>query len=225
MDYNQIKVGIVSLTVGNWDLMPPHIQSIYDTYKHPKEFYIIPNVEYEKSLSAAINAGFKRALKDKCDYIVYSADDVVVGENAIQDLIEHIAANDLWIVNGVGTNTSGWDMFICVPDLFREVGFWDESYYPAYFEDNTFARMLSMRDDTKYAYIPIKFDHLGSQTIRRLTPQQMEQHHENFARLERMYRTMWGGGPGGEVYTTQWNGNRPDEFEGFKTFEVERWTE
>jgi len=223
MDFSKIRIAIVTLTVGNWDLMDQHIKSIYDTYPFEKDFYIIPNIEYEWSLSGAINKGFWRALNDGHHFIIYSADDVIVGENCIQDLVSHLLQNDVWMVNGVGQNTSGWDMFAAVPALFENVGFWNQSFYPAYFEDNDFARRLSLCDDTKYAYIPVNFQHLGSQTVQRMTPNQKDQHHANFQRLERMYKEMWGGPPGQEVFTQAWNGDRPVTFEGHVTYEPERW--
>lgn len=217
MDFDDVKIGIVSLTVGHWDLMGPHIQSLYDTYPHPKEFFIVPNVDFGMSLSAAINRGFKRAINDGCDFIVYCADDVMAGHNSVQTLVEAMATNDVWMVNGQGANSSGWDFFGMNIEIFRRVGFWDESFYPAYFEDNSFARRLSMTDDTKYLYTPIQFEHIGSQTVKRMTEGQRQQHNNNFNRCAMLFETMWGGPVGKEVYTQAFNGEPwPEEFQGLK---------
>jgi len=223
MEPQNCKLGIVSLTVGHWDLMNDHIMSIYDHYPFPKEFYIVPNVDFGMSLGQAFNKGIKRALRDGCDLVCYIADDVMIGENSIQTLMSNI--HDKWIVHALGTtNSAGWDFFLTTPELWTEVGFLDESFYPAYFEDNSFARRLTMKDDTKYLYLQgIEFTHLHSQTIARMTNEQKTEQHNNFRRVERMYEAMWGGKVGGETFTEPWNGNPPEEFEGLKVIPVEYW--
>lgn len=223
VDLDDITVGIVTLTVGHWDLMDEHIRSIYQTYPHPKEFYIVPNIDFGMSLGAALNKGIKRALKDGCDYVVYSADDVVVGEGAIQTLVSHLIVNDLWITHGLAHNTSGWDTFAASPALFVHVGFFDEFFYPAYFEDNSFDRRLTLKNPKKQAYIPVELFHKKSQTINRMDPQRLSQHHADFSRVQRLYTAMWGGPPGHETYTIPWNGDPPQEFEGIKITKTESW--
>lgn len=225
MDYPSLKLGIVTLTVGHWDLMDSHIRSIYDNYPYPKELYIVPNLAYERSLSAALNTGFKRALREGCDYIAYIADDVSIGPNSIETLLSHLENENKWIVHALGeTNSAGWDMFVVDPIIFKEVGFFDEIFYPAYFEDNSFARRLTLRDDTKYLYQQgIDFFHLHSQTVQRMSPEQLTRHHHEFGRLRMMYIEMWGGDVGAETYTEAWNGNPPEFFDDKKITLAEKW--
>lgn len=211
IDFNKIRVGVVSLTVGNWDLMYDHIQSVYDTYPYEKDFYIVPNVDFGMSLSAAINKGFKRALADGCDYVVYCADDVILGENAIQTVLGHHTQMNAWITIGVGKNAS-WDFFVASPELFENVGFWDESFYPAYFEDNDFARRVNLAGGAeKTQYCHATFEHIGSQTIKRFSPFEMQKHSMYFEMNKQRYINMWGGPPGEETYTEKWNGQEPDD--------------
>lgn len=222
-DFNKLTIGIVSLTVGHWDLMFDHINSLYDTYPFGKNFYLIPNCRYEMSLAQAMNTGFKRALNDNCDAIIYCADDVVAGKDSMQSLIDTLLTERLWMVNGLGPNSSGWDFFAIHPTIFHEVGFWDECFYPAYFEDNSFARRLTLKTTTKYKYIPIEFIHHGSQTIKRMDPESQKKHHHNFSRVSRLYQAMWGGVPGKEIYTVPFNGENITEFMGLKINPPEIW--
>jgi len=209
MNLSEKKIGIITLTIGNWDLMGPHFESIYRTYPYPKEIFIIPNIDYGLSLSAAINTGFKRAIAEKCDALCYIADDVTVGDGAIETVVRHLLENELWMVNASGENSSGWDFFAVRDIIFEQIGFWDESFYPAYFEDNDFARRLWIKEQhigqKMHDYISVPFVHLGSQTIKRLDGAELNKHHENFNKNKAHYVAKWGGEPGNEKFMFPFN--------------------
>lgn len=209
INFNLFKVGFVNLTVGHWDLMNDHIKSIYDNYPYDKNFYIIPNIEFELSLAAALNKGFKLALKDGCDYIAYCADDTVIGEDCIQELLRNLIDRDLLIA--IGTNVSAsWDCFVIKPEIFDVVGYWEEGFYPAYFEDNCYARTIDMKAPDRIAFVPANFVHIGSQTVNRFSKEDLARHHEYFDINRQRYIAMWGGPPGKETYAEPWNGTDGD---------------
>ena len=230
MDFDAIKVGFVNLTVGNWDLLEDRFNSIIDTYPHPKIFYVVPNLEFKMSLAAALNTGFKYAIQDRCDYICYVADDARVGEGAVQTLLTTLEEQDLWFCGGTidqtkfvkrstpipnkasgeENSTGGWDVFVVDPVVFETVGFFDESFYPAYYEDNTWARMIELHTPGKMGYTPIAMRHERSVTLKRFTSEEVERHHKYFQINSQRYFAMWGGLPGMETYTVPWNGGEPD---------------
>lgn len=197
VDYNSFSVGFVSLTVGHWDLMYDHMRSIYDCYPHPKEFFIIPNLNQEVSLAAAINKGFKRAMKE-CDYIVYCADDVIVKGNDIQNMLNELIVNKLWVV----LSSHGFSFFCVDPVIFRIVGFWDEDFYPAYFEDNDWYYRIKLVDLSKIGAVETESEHITSVTIKRMSPQKLAQHHVQFNANRERYIAKWGGEPGHEAFLT-----------------------
>jgi GT2 family glycosyltransferase len=228
MDFDSIKVGFVNLTVGNWDLLPAHFDSILANYRRHKDFYIVPNLEYKMSLAAALNKGFVMALDDGCDYICYVADDAMIGEGAVEKLLNKLEEG-YWFVGGtldveaerstpipnapVGqeNSTGGWDVFVLDPVIFEEVGFMDESFYPAYYEDNCWARMIDLVKPGMMGYTPINMYHRRSETMKRYTQEEIDKHHRYFALNQRRYFEMWGGFPGTESYDKKWNGGPPDD--------------
>jgi GT2 family glycosyltransferase len=89
--------------------------------------------------------------------------------------------------------------------LFERVGFFDERFYPAYFEDNDFHYRMKLAGATE-AIAPCGYDHVNSATIQKYTPKQKEAHHERFKRLRSYYVKKWGGMPGSEAYTIPFDG-------------------
>lgn len=212
MDFSSIKVGIVTLTVGNWDLMPNHLDSIVRTYPYPKEFYIVPNFNFEVSLATTLNKGFKRAINENCNYIVYSADDTIIGEDCLQTIINKVVEEDLWFCGAQGVNCSGWDTFVVNPIVFSDVGFFDEGFYPAYFEDNDFAYRMDIKNKDKVGYIPANLQHLGSETLKRLPGDVKLKHQRYFALNRERYAVKWGGPPKQEIFLIPWNGEPPNDY-------------
>jgi hypothetical protein len=213
VDFDRLRIGFVTLTVGHWDLMADCMRSIYECYPHPKEIYIIPNLDYKMSVSAALNKGFKRAMAEHCDYIVYVADDVIVRGDDIQRMLTSLIENDLW----VKLFNLGFAFFAVNPEVFKHVGYWDEGFYPAYFEDNDWQYRIILKDPSKISGSIHESEdiaqsiHIGSATLKRMTPEEQERHHENFRRNRDRYIRKWGGEPLHEVYTVPWNGDPPPE--------------
>jgi GT2 family glycosyltransferase len=212
MDFDAMKLGIVTLTVGNWGLMDGHMSSIMDYYPHDKCIYIVPNLDFDLSLSAAINLGFRRAVNEGCDYIIYSADDTVIGRDCFQTVLTKLVEEDLWFCGGQSLNSpsSGWDVFAINPVILERVGYWDEGFYPAYFEDNDWAHRISLADESKAGYIPADFVHLGSQTVRNMNDGARRRHSIYFEANRERYVAKWGGLPKQETFFVPWNGGEPD---------------
>src|SRR5512141_2097563 len=131
--------------------MDQHLKSIYDTYPFPKNIYLLPNLDYKKSLSALMNRGFRAALSDGCDYLCYSADDTILGQDCLQTILNTLEERQLWYCGGSAEHSSGWDTFILDPVILSKVGYWDEGFYPAYFEDNDWYRRIMLVDPLKWA--------------------------------------------------------------------------
>lgn len=212
IDFDKLKLGIVTLTVGHWDLMPEHFDSINKSYPHPHDIYIVPNLLYQRSVSAAVNLGVRRAIDEGCDYICYAADDVIVGKEDIESLLNKLIEDDLWVCHHHTEKESGYFFWVANPDLFTKANiWWDEFFYPAYFEDNDWERRIKLVDASKVGYINTDCTHIGSVTKKRLSPLMAQQHHKDFERNRARYALKWGGLPGTEEYDVAWNGGDPIE--------------
>lgn len=203
-----MKVGIFSLSVGHWDLMYDHMKSIYDNAPPEKEVIIVPNLDYKMSVAGALNKGFDILVSLGCDYIVYVADDVIVADGDIERVVSKLQEG-YWLV----VTHCAFAFFGIDPIVLKEVGYWDEGFYPAYFEDNDWLYRIRLRDPDKVALAEdTHSNHIGSVTLKRMSPAEQEQHHVNFRRNRDRYIAKWGGEPNHEIYTIPWNGNPPDGY-------------
>jgi hypothetical protein len=80
------------------------------------------------------------------------------------------------------------------------VGYWDEEFYPAYFEDNDWDRRIKLNAPDKLTSIPITGKHIGSVTVKRMNEEELKIHHEQFDENRERYILKWGGVPGKERF-------------------------
>jgi len=90
---------------------------------------------------------------------------------------------------------------------FNSVGYVDVNFYPAYFEDNDYARRGQLLGMKMYQLQRAKYFHFWSRTIK----EDVEKKQENdfyFPLNKKYYKEKWGGEPGKETYTLPFNGKQ-----------------
>ena len=131
-------------------------------------------------------------------------DDIFFGKDDLQNFLDAYNSN-------VGCfyypeNVPNLNMFSCfmlTPEVVEKVGYFDESFYPAYFEDNDYAYRMSLAGLlTKVRQVKTGMKHIGSATITAFTPEQLAKHHRNFNKNSEYYTQKWGGQPHHEHYKT-----------------------
>jgi GT2 family glycosyltransferase len=91
--------------------------------------------------------------------------------------------------------------FMITKRCWKEVGRFDEKFFPAYFEDNDYHRRILMAGMQARIVPQAPYYHYGSKT----------QHsgqgadHSQFQINQGYYKRKWGGLPGAEVYATPFN--------------------
>ena len=95
-----------------------------------------------------------------------------------------------------------WSVFALSRACVSKVGFFDENFYPAYFEDNDYHRRIGLADGSKYyaggsARVPAT--KRSSVTISRRPEVNQFQKNRDY------YMRKWGGPPGAEVFPSPWN--------------------
>lgn len=87
--------------------------------------------------------------------------------------------------------------------LSQKVGLFDEQFFPAYFEDNDYARRMML---TGLVYrnmvMGAKYEHYTSSTVLSFSPEQKIKHDEQFGGNREKYISKWGGEPEHEQFTT-----------------------
>lgn len=196
-----------------YDLLLDMIRSAEEGARRPDRYYLIDNGGIANSdvlprnmeifrpgrnigVAAAVNQLFRA----NDDLTVWANDDVLF-ERATLGELESAALADparLFLVPEHNAG-SAFTVFLARKALFEKVGWFDECFYPAYFEDNDFGYRMQLAGIERH-YVAAKYYHHQSATIQTFSHEEMQQHHASFDANKHRYRMKWGGEPGREVW-------------------------
>jgi GT2 family glycosyltransferase len=134
----------------------------------------------------------------KYDCVLIINDDIVLGkaENEINILAEKAITNDVFM-----TQCGTWCVFMLTKKIFEKIGYFDESIFPAYFEDNDYSYRLKLNEVPQIStneLCPIIYR--NSMTIAKDNSLNV-----NFEKNKRYYIEKWGGEPRKETFTKPFN--------------------
>lgn len=155
-----------------------------------------------RSVAAAWNQGIRAALRDGCSRLLITANDCYWHAGAIDEMIRYDGDASVW--SGFGhvdgplpaEPFEGCDFtgFMVRPETVERVGWFDERFRPAYFEDNDYATRVVMSGGTCRVLPTARFDHAGSLTVR--TDAEAAHHVRHWFELNRQrYKEKWGADP------------------------------
>jgi len=167
----------------------------------------IINPEKNLGCAASWNIFLKEYPNDIC---IIANDDITFEFNAIEGLIDcyNQSKNDptIGMVTLYGINAhSHYCCFIVTPNAIEKIGYFDETFYPAYYEDCDYDYRLRLVGLTTIFSEKGRYDHVGSATHKALTPEQLEQHHITFVKNRDYYEAKWGGELYKETFLTPFN--------------------
>jgi len=155
-------------------------------------------------VAAAWNAILDEAAED---LVVISNDDVELGETTLQDLVgqyegtralastesdsfrQRALMTPLVIADG-GLDASGWCLFLHSPELYQKIGPYDESFYPAYYEDSDYRWRMKL-GGIEPVLVKTEFKHAVRGSWSDESQKQIRRGLEQFERK-------WGGDPRGD---------------------------
>jgi GT2 family glycosyltransferase len=105
---------------------------------------------------------------------------------------------------------NGYSSLVIAPELLYEVGYLDENFFPAYYEDNDHRYRMKLAG-IEWEYLPLKYKHTVSATIKR-DPQIYAKNQMTFKENGRYYVEKWGGLPGQETYTSPFDMDLPLDY-------------
>lgn len=159
-----------------------------------------------RGVSRSWNEGVLAAYDDGADVVVVANDDLTFGEGDLDRLVERAAAcRDRYIVTCAGYHLGyrrplpslGYACFAINPVAVERLGCFDENFFPAYCEDQDYARRAALAGLREENCPGTMIRHGGSATIFRnqaLRQQNVLTHSRNAA----YYCAKWGGPPHGE---------------------------
>lgn len=213
-----VIVGIPTLS--RYDLLPKAIESVLSGTQVPDRIIVVDNggkfhSEYKgpknrvevitpgKNLGCAggWNAVLREAKDD--DIVCLINDDLEMRRNGIQKLIVNVEESKApqALVLGGPKPWHTWSAFAMRKNLVKVAGWFDEGFWPAYYEDNDYAYRL------KLLGIPTTWAesvglHVGSASTFEHVKTTKEDARESFDKCKRRYCAKWGGLPGAEKFST-----------------------
>lgn len=133
------------------------------------------------------------------DNVLMSGDDIIVQPDTIEKMVR--AAERSKALFFVANGASSWAFFLQKPELVRKIGYYDEKFWPAYYEDNDYhRRMLLAGEDYEMAEGAV-VSHDISSTLNSLPPEEKKKFEAEIDKNSRYYGIKWGGPPGHESLT------------------------
>lgn len=125
--------------------------------------------------------------------------DIEFAAGDLQRMVDHMATtqNTFVMLNWMAA-------FGVTKHVLREVGWFDENFVPAYYEDNDFLWRCKLAN-VEVVTLPADYRHDGSMTIKS-NPLFTTRNMKSFPSNGEYYRAKWGGYPGNEQYETPFSG-------------------
>ena len=131
-------------------------------------------------------------------------DDLIFYPDTLETLVRGLRTDTIYFPYGIA-KTNTYSCFVISDEVISKVGRFDEEFYPAYFEDNSYDYKLSLQGLYVDGVADCNIIHKGSQTLHNYTHSELDQHHKNFQKNRELYVKMWGGMPKNEIYKTKFN--------------------
>lgn len=204
--------------VRRYDLLGQFFQSLKGSELVPSRVLVVDNgcqlgqsgcqlPDGAEVISPGRNVGVSAAwnlMTDKLeenDVLIVANDDIRLKPYSLSRVSTAVTSADL---------VEGPSFVLCAlsPRARRVVGPFDENFFPAYYEDNDYARRikLAMLTETR---VSTDIDHEGSASLRALTNKQQGEFGKQFHRMGDYYKAKWGGPPLKEAYAEPFNGKPP----------------
>jgi len=133
------------------------------------------------------------------DNVIISGDDVVVQPDTLEKMVAAAArSKGLFFVTG---GASSWAFFLQKPELARKIGYYDEKFWPAYYEDNDYHRRMKLAGEDYELAAGAMVSHDISSTLAALAPEEKRKFEAEISKNSRYYAIKWGGLPGEERLT------------------------
>jgi GT2 family glycosyltransferase len=139
------------------------------------------------------------------DDIEFLPDTIEKFTSTITSLTVESDLDEYPILCGADMGLNAFSMFACQPArLKRVLGWFDESIWPAYFDDNDMHYRMKLAKLDLFRIPDCHANHAegGSATLKSYTAKEEAEHHVQFRRNQVYYILKWGGLPGEETYTT-----------------------
>lgn len=186
----------------------PEVIKICEHYsRHPRVHYYPYGVN--RGLARSANELFYLGYYvDQMDVMMTANDDIQPQHNDIRAIAVAAYYNrDKWIVEGMGTikgekGRVEWALAAVNPIAFETIGYFDENFFPAYYEDVDYRYRAKLAGLEGLTVEDTNINHFGSMSLRLLPPVPFI---DAFQRNQSYYQRKWAGDVGHEMFTRPFN--------------------
>jgi GT2 family glycosyltransferase len=133
-------------------------------------------------------------------------DDTVLDPKCLELMCEAAESNpDGFIIpeHGVG---SAFTVFMIHASFRDKVGYLDEVFFPAYFEDDSYGRRMNIAGVRRVVVKGADYHHETSSTLKAYDDAKTKWHHDQFRKNAAEFERMWGGPASAPVFDVPYNG-------------------
>ena len=218
-----MHITLVVPTLNRYDRLEAMLDSVSASTVKPDQIIIIDNGRkllykpflfrhnnldiYIPQTNLGVAGSCNQALRMVKDWWFHCNDDVELEATLIEKMVAAIeldTTSTMFIPDyGVG---SAFSVFMMHKRIIDGIGWWDESFFPIYFEDNDFGYRMNLAGIKRRVVEGCKYHHHTSSSVKGLPPDQQEMHHQNFRKLQDYYISKWGGPPEQERFSRPFDG-------------------
>jgi GT2 family glycosyltransferase len=191
-----------------------------------KEIIYIKHIRNE-GVAPSWNEGIREA-KNKygCNRYLVVNNDIVLKKCTIDRMMEDIEREDIGMITAYNVNgeiktpdqlkeyqipilqkfkeAPDFSCFMIKESTIDKVGYFDENFWPAYFEDNDYHYRMKLQGIKALKDNQIVYFHYGSSTVKE--NRNIEKTNSEYYLINKEYYIKkWGGEPGNEIYETPFN--------------------
>lgn len=219
-----MKVRYCITTYNRPDYLPKAVEAALASTLVPDQIVVVDNSEdgyapgllreYPRTVviargwNAGLSASWNLCLDLFDDYVIFGNDDLAVHPEAIERTVASMKEHpEVALFFGA---TDPYSYFAVHQWAYREVGPFDEEYYPVWWMDVDWSYRAKLLGHQPLTLPDVTFDHIQSGSMKQLIAEKGEAgerlHNATFLRNEARYKRKWGGPVGQERYTVPFNG-------------------
>jgi GT2 family glycosyltransferase len=195
-------------TLNNFSGLNSMIESIEQGDIVPDKYLVVDNSSgkyvknnskvdvYVPEKNIGVAASWNYCIKNTTEMRFILNDDLLFYKDTLSKMIDFIKADStgiMWCpIHNAG---NAFSCFAISDKCIEEIGYFDENFYPAYYEDCDYARRLLLKGREITSITDCAYIHKGSQTLARFTDEEMDDHYKTFVANRDYYALKWGGLP------------------------------
>lgn len=205
IDYPVNRYFILDNSQGDPEILNEINEIQFEGSKYIKEIKVVHNVT-NVGFSGSVNQIIRQ--NTDCPYWCILSVDWHPAPGQLKKLAKRL--KDPFIGILCDETENGYSSMVFTPELLYEVGYLDENFFPAYYEDNDHRYRMKLAG-LEWEYLPLKYEHRVSSTLKN-SAENRKRNQETFAENCRYYIEKWGGTPTQEKYTTPFDMDLPIDY-------------